>query len=65
MILIRSSECVECNGTNGGYVVLFLLLSFGFVLVTHKLAQQASGTPKIFAFFIVSVHPSGWFHLLN
>jgi hypothetical protein len=34
------------QGTNGGYVLLFLLLSWGYVLVTHRISQQASGLPK-------------------
>jgi hypothetical protein len=46
-INLLSGRCVTCEkGTNGGYVLLFLLLSWGYVLVTHKISQQASGMPK-------------------
>ena len=47
-------QCVVCDGTNGGLVVLFLLAGFVAAALFMISAPQVSGVSKITAFFIQS-----------
>jgi hypothetical protein len=38
--------CSDCPHANGGLVIIIIALSWGFVLITHVLAQETNGLTK-------------------
>lgn len=47
-----SDECIPCESAHGGYVVLFLVLSWIFVIVLHFMSQVTTGQMKVLFFFV-------------
>lgn len=37
-----NNQCLQCSGVNGGLVILVIVLSWAYVLLTHKLSQDSS-----------------------
>lgn len=52
----RGGDCVSCPKPNVGLIVLFVLASWVYVLITHRLSQaaDAGGAVKIFLFWLSS-----------
>ena len=51
-----SHSCIECPSTNGGRVFLVFLVSFGLVVLLHRLARGSVGESEIVFYFIQSVN---------
>jgi hypothetical protein len=47
-----SSQCVECDSVNGGYLVLFLFFTTVGAYFLHRASQVSTGQMKVFFFFV-------------
>jgi hypothetical protein len=47
-----SGQCVVCNKTNPGYVILFLLVTFLGAWFFWRTSQVSTGQMKVFFFFV-------------
>lgn len=47
-----NGNCVPCDSVNGGMVLLLMLLSWLYVLFTHKVSQKPSSLTSVFLYFV-------------
>jgi hypothetical protein len=47
-----SGQCIQCTTVNGGYVFLFLVVTFLGALFFWKTSQVSTGQMKVFFFFV-------------
>jgi hypothetical protein len=65
-----SGECVQCDRVHWDYVILFIIISWFYVYVFHKISQTTSSDTKIFLYYIQMVlafanQTVGWLNWLS